>query len=392
MKIVLNEYTDYCAIGHSDTVRDVLSFHQSLPGYRCTPLWRADAIAREIGVRHLSVKDEGARFGIKAFKVLGASYAVYHLLKKKSGGTVTPSDFFTEGGRYWARGMTFTCATDGNHGRAVAWVARHLGRPAFVYMPKGSVPARVRAIEQEGAAVTVIDGGYDDAVRIAADAATREGWTVIADVGYPGYTEIPLFIQEGYQTIFAECSEQLEKSGVPEPDCVLIQAGVGAFAAAAANFFSQRGSATRLVSVEPDAVACLLHSMAVNDGEPHGVPPGGETIMAGLNCETPSTTAWPLIHSRFDAFMTIDDADAEEAMRLLAREGIVAGESGAASLGGLLALRRETTESVKEKLGLHPEASVLIVNTEADTDPQGYRRIVGFPAGQVVSRRAACVL
>jgi len=390
MKIVMNENTDRHGGGHDDTIEDALRFHQSLPGYRRTPLCRADAIARRIGVRYLSVKDEGARFGIKAFKSLGASYAIYQILKKMSGGSLEPQEFFSDEGRYWARNMAFTCATDGNHGRAVAWVARHLGRPAFVYMPGGAVPARIQAIESEGAVVTVIDGGYDEAVRHAADAAVREGRTVIADVGYPGYTDIPLFIQEGYQTIFAECRVQLQEGGVPDPDCVFIQAGVGAFAAAAATFYFKGDTTARLVSVEPERVGCLLHSVVVNDGKPHGVPPGGETIMAGLNCETPSTTAWPLIRDRFDAFMTIEDSYAEEAMRLLAHEGIVAGESGAASLGGMLALCRETRASIKERLGMHPDASVLIINTEADTDPDGYRRIVGFPA-EKVTRRTACV-
>lgn len=364
-------------------VDDIMAFHRRLPGYKPTPLVSLESTAKKLGVGRLLVKDEGQRFGLKAFKALGASYAVFRMLRQRSGGDLGPEALLSETGRRLARDMVFTCATDGNHGRAVAWIARLLGRPAVIFMPNGSVAARIRAIESEGARVVVVAGGYDEAVRCAAVEGRKENHFVVADVAYPGYTEIPQFIQEGYMTMFRECEKQFKELREQPPVLIFLQAGVGAFASAAAMFYPLSASGPRLVSVEPYAANCLYCSTEIGDGNPHSTGSTEHTIMAGLNCETPSSSAWPLVRDRFDAFMSIEDHYAEEAMKVLADEGIVAGESGAAGLAALIALRRERPHFLNDVFSIGDEDCVMIVNTEADTNPEGYRKVVGKKAEEV---------
>ncbi|HPQ44334.1 MAG TPA: diaminopropionate ammonia-lyase [Syntrophales bacterium] len=359
----------------SHIVEDVLRLHRALSGYAPTPLVSINGIARDLGIGSFLVKDEGRRFGLKAFKALGAAYAVYRALRELGGGRLEPEEFIGARGRGLADGITFSCATDGNHGRAVAWIARLLGRPAVIYVPRGTVPARIDAIRSEGARVVVVDGGYDDAVRRAA-AEGRDGRMIIADTAYPGYTEIPLHIQQGYITIFNEVSMQLAREGEDLPDGVFIQAGVGAFASAAAQFFNNPSDGVRLICAEPQAADCLFRSAQAGDGMPHSVSSEAGTIMAGLNCETPSMTAWPAVRDRFDAFVSMEDRWAEEAMRRLAAGGVVSGESGAAGLAALIALCAEMPGFLSDKLQLRDNARILVINTEADTDPDGYRRII----------------
>lgn len=361
----------------ADERAGILAFHRALPGYDPTPLVSIKKTAQELGFSDLLVKDEGRRFGLKAFKALGASHAVYHLLKRRCGGNLTPDEFLASKGRAAAEGLVFTCATDGNHGRALAWIARLLERPAVIYVPRDTVPARIRAIEAEGGEVIVVEGGYDEAVRCASVRGEREDWAVVADVGYDGYEELPIFIQQGYLTIFEEVASQLRERHEMMPDHIFIQAGVGAFASAAAWFFSDPVRGVRLISVEPLAADCLLASARADDGRVHTVRDNRGTIMAGLNCETPSSTAWEPVHRRFDAYLSIDDHYAEEAMRILAAGGIVAGESGAAGLAALLALRAESPDLAERELSLVEDSRILVINTEADTDPEGYERIVG---------------
>ncbi|MEA1970063.1 MAG: diaminopropionate ammonia-lyase, partial [Thermodesulfobacteriota bacterium] len=339
---------------------DILRFHRALPGYAPTPLISLDGIADDLGVGRLLVKDEGRRFGLKAFKALGASYAVYRVLHERSGGRLEPEEFIGEKGRKLADGLTLSCATDGNHGRAVAWIAGLLGRPAVIYVPRGTVPARIDAIQSEGARVVVVAGGYDDAVRRAAQEG-KDDCMVIADTAYTGYTEIPRYIQQGYLTIFREVSEQLEEMGEGLPDIVFIQAGVGAFASAAAMFFNNPADGVRLVCAEPEAADCLFLSAKTGDGMPHTVSSEKDTIMAGLNCETPSLTAWPAVRDRFDTFVSMEDHWAREAIRRLAAEGVVSGESGAAGLAALVALCKERPDFLSEELHLRDNARILVI-------------------------------
>ena len=342
----------------------VEAFHQSLPGYAPTPLVELPALARRLGVGRLWVKDESERFGLDAFKVLGASYALHRFLAQAEAG----------------RTFTFATATDGNHGRAVAWAARRLGHHAVIFVPGNTVPARIEAIGREGARVVVVDGTYDDTVRRAAKDAEANGWQVISDTAYPGYLEIPRWIMEGYTTLFTELGRQLAHEAPQGPDVVLLQAGVGGLACAGAIFCARQGWRPKLIAVEPTDADCLLESAATPDGRLAEAKGKQGSIMAGLNCGTPSLLAWPVIRASFDAFLAVDDGYAEEAMRALhANERrVVSGESGAAGLAGLLAFANEPgLHDARARLGLTKEASVLLVSTEGATDPASYRRIVG---------------
>jgi diaminopropionate ammonia-lyase len=379
MKILINRHRkmnpgSFTVEKIEDRIHDTISLHRALPGYAPTPLIDLNTLSGELGFKKLWVKDEGTRFGLKAFKALGASYAVYKYLKEKSGGALMPDEFLAKG-RNIAADAVFTTATDGNHGRAVAWVARLLNRPAVIYMPAGSAPERIEAIKSEGAEVIVIDGGYDEAVKRTAMDAARYGRVVIADTGYKGYMNIPLLIQQGYLTMFSEIHNQINEMGGFIPDFVFVQSGVGAFAAAAAEFFSAFYPKTRLVSVEPVSADCLLMSAESAEGRPVSVSGHGNTTMAGLNCGTPSLTAWDAIRDHFFAFIAIEDSWAEMAMRTLARNGVVSGESGCAGLAALLALKSEHPGFFGSD-GSQPFRNVLLINTEADTDPEAYKKIV----------------
>jgi diaminopropionate ammonia-lyase len=300
------------------------AFHESLPGYEVTPLVEARAAAEALGVERVLVKDESSRLGLPSFKVLGASWAIHRTLDEQPG----------------ARRLV--CATDGNHGRAVARMARLLGLEATVFVPAAMVAARRAAIAGEGATVEVVDGSYDEAVERAAGAAGADT-LVIQDTAWPGYEAVPAWVIEGYATIGAEIDI--------EPDVVAVQIGVGSFAAAMVRRFAP----ARIVGVEPVAAACALASAEA--GEPVEVPGPHDSSMAGLNCGRVSPLAWPVIARGIEAFAAVSDAQAREAMALLARDGVTAGASGAAGLAGLLAFRDE--------LGL--SGTVLVINTEGAT-------------------------
>ncbi len=367
---------------------EALAFHRTLEGYAPTPVVELPGLARELGVGAVLVKDESRRFGVKAFKPLGASWAIRQVLARRwreRFGEELPRDAFGDPERLERLGrMTFAAASDGNHGRAVAWTARRLGQRAVIYMPRGTVPARVAMIESEGARVVVTEGTYDDCVRWIARDAEARGWVVISDTAYPGYTEIPTWIVQGYTSIFRELEDgPFADPRRPGVDLLLLQTGVGGLAAAGAWHLVRRYGAARpaLVSVEPLAAACFLESVAAGDGEPHAASGALDSIMAGLDCGEPSLVAWPLVRDACDLFLAIEDSWAEEAMRAAAREGLVCGESGAAGLAGLMALVRDPAlAAARKRLGLGRASRVLVVNTEGDTDPEHYRRVVAGEA------------
>jgi diaminopropionate ammonia-lyase len=371
------------------TADDVLPFHRSLPGYRPTPVVCLPALAKSLGIKEVLVKDESRRFDLKAFKVLGASYAIYRFLKGAWAGESNESfDIrrIVDGGPEgpWAGRYTFCTATDGNHGRAVAWTAKRLFQKAVIYMPEGSVPARIRNIEKEGARVEIIHGTYDEAVRRIAADADRNGWQVISDTAYPGYITIPRFIMAGYITMFREMEPDVHPESEPGADVVFLQAGVGSFAAAAAWYYLNRyGSrGPKLVSVEPVEAACMVASASTPDGSIATAKGSFHTIMAGLNCGTPSLVAWPFIRDAFDMFVAITDEYAIDAMRRYyhPRQGdqrIISGESGAAGMGALLALSHDDRlRKARDELGLGPDSHVLLFNTEGDTDPDHFAKAV----------------
>ncbi|HUQ61985.1 pyridoxal-phosphate dependent enzyme [Lentzea sp.] len=290
----------------------VREFHARLPGYAPTPLTELPALAAELGAGRLFVKDESSRLGLPAFKALGASWAVHRVLSGRTGQ------------------ITLTTATDGNHGRAVARMARMHGQRAHVFVPNTVPSPAIEAIRNENAQVTVVDGTYDDAVARAAEA---DG-VLVQDMGRPGYEEIPAWIVEGYGTLCHEVDDQLDD----EPDLVVIPVGVGSFAQAVVTHYRSRASRTRLLAVEPDTAACVLESLRA--GEPTTVPTGN-TIMAGLNCGTPSTTSWPFLRDGLDAAVAISDAECARAMADLHALNVHSGPCGAAPLAGLRAFRDE---------------------------------------------------
>ena len=338
-----------------------MAFHRRLPGYAPTPVVDAPGIAAALGVSTLSVKDESHRFGLPAFKILGASWAVYRLLVSRLGHEPNWQTLDELRTAFAPLGpLTLVAATDGNHGRAVARMAALLGYDARILVPAGTAPARIDGIAGEGAIVTVIDGTYDDAVRASADLAGDRA-LVVSDTSWEGYTEVPRTVIEGYSTIFSELDAQL----TTPPQVVVIPMGVGALLAAAVMHYAARAT---IIAVEPRSAACGLHSAAA--GHPVVVPGPHDSIMAGLNCGTVSPVAWPVVARGVDVFVAVDDADAEAAMRELATIGIVAGETGAAALAGLRASAAAMPDQISGR-------RALVLCTEGATDPDAYRRIVG---------------
>ena len=322
--------------------RTPLRFHRRLPGYEETPLVDAPKLAGALGVGKVFVKDESNRLGLPAFKVLGASWAVYRALEERLG---------DEGFGDWEeigeleerleplRPLSLVAATDGNHGRAVARVARLLDLGAKIFVPRDMAAARQEAIAREGAEVIAVDGTYDEAVEISSEEAGDRG-LVISDMSWPGYERIPSWVIEGYSTMLWEIEDELESRNEVGPDLVVVQIGVGAFAAAVARHFRSPAVSPRpkLVGVEPASADCLLESVAA--GRIVSVPGPHDSIMSGLNCGRPSLVAWPTVSRGIDLLVAVDDEPAREAMRLAAESGVVSGETGAAGLGGLQELLR----------------------------------------------------
>jgi diaminopropionate ammonia-lyase len=275
------------------------------------------------------------------------------------------------------RPLTLVTATDGNHGRAVARVAALFGFDAQIYVPGGTASARIDGIASEGARVVVVDGTYEDAVARAAEDAS-ESCLVVSDTSWPGYEEIPRWVAEGYSTIMSETDDELAKRGETTPNLIAIQFGVGALAAAVVRHYRQArvDKQLKIVSVEPLHAACALASMEAD--EIVTVPGPHDSIMAGLNCGRVSMHAWPIVSRSIDAFIAIPDERACEAMRALARVGIIAGETGAAGLAGLFELLMGAESArYREALGVNRSTRVLVIVTEGATDPENYRRIVG---------------
>ncbi|WP_307804833.1 diaminopropionate ammonia-lyase [Streptomyces sp. VRA16 Mangrove soil] len=332
---------------------EVRDFHTALPGHTPTPLTELPSMATELGVGRVFVKDESSRLGLPAFKALGASWAVHRTLAERTanGGDATP--------------VTLVTATDGNHGRAVARTARLLGQDAHVFVPQGVHPRAAAAIADEGAKVTEVAGPYDEAVRRAAREAEAPGAVLVQDTAWAGYERVPGWIVEGYSTLCAEIDEQLSAAAVAGgPDLVAVPVGVGSLAQAVVTHYRSRpsGHAPALLSVEPRAAACILESLTRD--EPVTVAPG-ETTMAGLNCGTPSSIAWPHLRAGLDAATAVGDTDSARAAVDLAALGVASGPCGAAALAGSrAALRGDGAAERRTALGLGPTSVVVLLSTE----------------------------
>lgn len=327
---------------------EAIAFHRALDGYAPTPLVDLPQLAAELGVGHVVAKDESSRLGLPAFKALGASWAVHRALRDRADGVP----------------VTVVTATDGNHGRAVARFARMLGHRASIVVPPGVSSTAVEAIRDEGAEVTAVDGSYDDAVAAAAALADEIGGVLVQDTAWDGYEEIPGWIVEGYATLFAEVDDQLRSGGLGRPDLVLVPVGVGSLLQAAlAHYRGERAQAgTAVVSVEPEAAACVAPSLRA--GEPVSVETG-TTVMAGLNCGTPSSLAWPFMQQGLDAAAAVSERADVRAAHDLAALGVAAGPCGAAGLAAArLALTGEGAEDRRRHLGVDATSVVVLVVTE----------------------------
>jgi diaminopropionate ammonia-lyase len=361
---------------------DMLDFHKSIDGYKPTPLVPLPKLALSLGVKEIFVKDESHRYGINAFKGLGASYAIYRFIKQqweKKYNTEFNKNSFKDPAVLKKLSFTFCAATDGNHGKAVAWTAKKLNQKAIIYMPDDTVQSRIDHITSEGAIVELISGTFDDCVRKCSEDAEKNGWQAISDTAYPGYMDIPKYIMLGYTSIFKELEDSVNLEKMPGVDLVFLPAGVGGVAAAGTGYYVQRYGASRpkLICVEPIDSDCFLESILFGNG--HTLPTKGDqrSIMAGLNCGIPSPVAWPIIRDGMDFFMAIPDGYAKDAMREYYKNKVTSGESGSSGLAGLLALMKAPElEKSRNKMGINEKSRILLINTEGDTDPVNYQKII----------------
>lgn len=357
----------------------------SWPGYAPTPLLDLPDVAAAARVGTVHYKDEAARFGLGSFKALGGAYAVMRLLQaelaKRGVAKAATAAALMEGQhREATRAITVCCATDGNHGRSVAWGAQRFGAACVIFVHETVSQGRRDAIATWGAEIRVVPGNYDDAVREAQRQADANGWFVVSDTSYPGYTEVPRDVMQGYRVMAEEAAEQIGAA----PTHVFIQGGVGGVAAAvSAQMRARFGSAVRLVVAEPDKAACLLASAEA--GEPTTVPGELDTLMAGLACGEPSLLAWQELERGAFAFVSVPDESAVACMKALAARTppVVAGESAVAGLAALLLAAREPF--ARTALGLDESSRVLLFGTEGATDPEVYERLVGTAPGMASS-------
>ncbi len=363
----------------------------SWPGYAPTPLASLPKLAQQLGVAEILYKDERGRFGLGSFKALGGAYAVANVLRlrvQQAQGLaqVSSKQLLSGAFKNLISGSTVTCATDGNHGRSVAWGARLFGCKCVIYVHETVSQGRRDAIAHYGAEVREVKGNYDDAVRFAATTAAAEGWTVVSDTSYPGYRDIPLDVMHGYGVMATEIVTQL--SAVQPPTHVFAQAGVGALASAVcANFWLQWGSQRPLFIVtEPTQADCVYKSLQA--GQRTVVEGSLDTVMAGLACGEVSELAWEILQGGTNVAVKVDDAYALEAMQILAQPqkgdpAIVAGETGGVGLAALLAARDHA--HIRARLKLDAQSRVLLLGSEGDTDPVIYRQVVGQTAAEVLA-------
>lgn len=371
-----------------EAAEEVMAFHASLKQYAPTPLADLSSLAKELGVKAICVKDESPRFGLKAFKGLGGSYAVFRVVCRELGldpRHTTMADLKKEAYREQVSKMVFVTATDGNHGKGISWAAGLLGCESHVYMPRGSVEVRAQAIRDAGTAkVTITDMAYDDTVRFVADLAEKNGWYLMQDTSKDELDEVPRWIVQGYLTMVYEALDQMKALGYSRPTHVFLQAGVGSMAGGVAGALACTFGEEKPVIgiVEPHEVACIFESARQNDGTTHPSVGSEETMMAGLNCAEPCETVWPLLRDLCEGYITCPDEVTAFGMRLLAYPKgsdapIVSGESGAVTTGlAAMILGDPTYAELKEKLGLDENSVILTFSTEGDTDPENYKKIV----------------
>lgn len=367
-----------------EEVKKARSFHESFPQYSETPLAELKGMAEYLGLDRVCVKDESYRFGLNAFKVLGGSYAIARYIGEETRKDISelPYSVLTSQELRDKFGTaTFYSATDGNHGRGVAWAANKLHQKSVIIMPKGSTVTRLNHIKAENAEAWISDVNYDECVRQAAKLAEKtEHGVMVQDTAWEGYEKIPAWIMEGYGTMADEAGDQYGE----RPTHVFVQAGVGSLAGAVVGYFANRyrENPPVMVVVEASAADCLYRGAAAGDGEIRIVDGDMETIMAGLACGEPNITSWDILKNHVSCFISLEDCAAARGMRMLAAplkgdKQVVSGESGAASFAALAAIMlKDEYKELREKLGLGKDSKVLCFSTEGDTDPERWKNIV----------------
>ncbi|MGV8981253.1 diaminopropionate ammonia-lyase [Clostridium sp.] len=371
-----------------ENVAKAAAFHKSFPEYTETPLAKLDNMAKFLGLKKLYVKDESFRFGLNAFKVLGGSYAIGRYIAKKLDKDISqlPYDVITSKELLDEFGQTtFFTATDGNHGRGLAWAANKLNQKCVVFMPKGSSEIRLKNIQKENATATIEEVNYDECVRIAmAESAKVPGSVVIQDTAWEGYEEIPSWIMQGYGTMAMEANNQLHKDNCDAPTHIFIQAGVGSLAGAVQGYFANvyPDNPPIVTVVEPNKADCIFRSAAAKDGDIRIVTDDMQTIMAGLACGEPNTIAWDILKNNSSFFVSCPDNISANGMRILAvplkgDPKVISGESGAVTMGILFnIMQNDDLKDLKQALKLDENSKVLIFSTEGNTDPDFFREIV----------------
>lgn len=367
--------------------KEVIAFHKSFDMYEMTPLRNLSGLAKRLEVGKVFVKDESYRFNLNAFKVLGGSYALGRIIAEKAG--IPVSEMSLENlkkAKEKLGDLTFVTATDGNHGRGVAWAANTLGYKSVVYMPKGSSLERLENIRAENSDATITDLNYDDAVRLANRMAEEKGWIMVQDTAWIGYEEIPTWIMQGYMTLAYEVYHQLEQMKEKRVTHIFIQAGVGSLAGAICGFFANAyaDNIPKIVVVEPNEVDCIYQTAKANDKKIHNVTGDLQTIMAGLACGEPCTIGWDVLKDYAYSFITCPDYAAADGMRILAApvdddKKIISGESGAAPLGCIVnVIKDEKLKDIKNDLDINEKSRLLFINSEGDTDVENYTNVVWY--------------
>jgi len=370
---------------NEEEAKKIYDYHNSFPMYEKTPFIELKNLAEKVNVKNILVKDESYRFGLNAFKVLGGSFAIGKVIAKKLDMDIKDLTFeklTSKEVKNKLGEITFITATDGNHGRGVAWAANKLNQKAIVYMPRGSAKERVENIEKEGATVKVLDANYDECVRKANKLAEKKGYIMVQDTAWDGYEDIPKWIMQGYMTLAWEMYESLQEKNI-KPTHLFLQAGVGSFAAATTGFFTNmyKDEGKPIITVvEPDTVACIYESAIANER----VLVGGEheTIMAGLACGEPNTFGLKVLLDNCENFIKVSDEFAAYGMRVLGNpykddKKVISGESGAAPFGSIIKiLTDDKYKDERKKLDINSDSNLIFVSTEGDTDAQNYLDIV----------------
>lgn len=369
---------------NEEHAKKAMNYHRSFPEYHETPLVDLDNFANDLGVEKFYIKDESYRFGLNAFKVLGGSYCIGNYIAEKLGKDISemPFEKLTSPEVHKKLGeVTFVTATDGNHGRGIAWTANRLGQKSVVFMPKGSSEERLHNIQALGADASITNLNYDDAVRHANECAEKYGWIMVQDTAWEGYEKVPGWIMEGYTTMALEAVHQLKEV---KPTHIFLQAGVGAMAGALTGFFDNyyKDNKPTIIIAEPDKAACICKSAKANDGKPHFVSGDMNTIMAGLACGEPCTIGWEILRDHADYSVSMPDYVAAKGMRILGNpigtdKRVISGESGAATTGFVAeVMTNPDLQAFRKELHLNKSSRILCFSTEGDTDRDNYRNIV----------------